>query len=259
MTELFKLYLPNVKREITIELSIPKNSHQEMDTLYFLDGQNAFTDQHATYKRSIRASKYLNQISEETGRPILGVGIYNAESDLGRISEYAPFKLTNLASSAWKKQDLAWFQHFCKDFINLIIPTIESRFNISSHRFIYGSSLAALTAIYLGYHYNLFEGIGAFSTASFLCPKAMEEFIKKEFKPAVKLFLYVGKKEISDDLYDEELYYQTAKDLHKLTRRLGGHTRLVISQKGTHCEAFWEKQLMEFLSFLYFDSISLKA
>ena len=256
MTETMTLYLPTVKREIIIELSIPKDTTQKWDTLYFLDGQNAFTDQHATYKRSIRAAKYLNYISKETNRPILGIGLYNALSDLGRISEYSPFKLTNLAYPSWKKQDLNWFQSFCKDFVSLIIPTIEARFNTSSHRFIYGSSLAALTAIYLGYRYNLFEGVGAFSTASFLCAKELEDFIRKEFKPTVKLFIYVGKNEVSDDLYDSAIYYQSAKRLYELVSKLGGKPRLVVSQKGTHCEASWEKQLPEFLSFLYFDMVS---
>lgn len=255
MIEMLKLYLPHVKRKVTLELAIPKTNDQPMDTLYFLDGQNAFLDQSATFHRSIRAEKYLRQISRHTNRPILGVGIYNAGSDLGRINEYTPFPLTGPVKAKWKKQNNAIFHAFCDDLMNTIIPEIEKRFNTSTHRFIYGSSLAALTALYLGYQYDLFEGIGAFSTASFLCPEEMTSFIKERFKPQIKLFLYVGEKEVSDDLYDATLYYRTTKELYQFILQLGGTPRLIVSQKGTHCEASWEKQLLDFFSFLYEEQI----
>ena len=51
-----------------------------------------------------------------------------------------------------------------------------------------------MTAIYLGYKYDAFEGIGAFSTATFLCKEAVDKFLEAYLKPQVKLFLYVGKK-----------------------------------------------------------------
>ena len=71
----------------------------------------------------------------------------------------------------------------------------------------------------------------------------------------VKLFLYVGRQESSDGSYDQKLYYTTSVELCKLAERLGGKVRLVVSDSGTHCEATWEKQLLDFLSFLYFDHI----
>ena len=62
MFEFYKLYLPISKREIKIEIYIPSDYDENIlyDSLYLLDGQNAFIDSHAAFGRSIRASKYLD-------------------------------------------------------------------------------------------------------------------------------------------------------------------------------------------------------
>lgn len=260
MIKQLSLDLPHTKRNVTIEVSLPLDydGKTPCDTVYLLDGQNAFIDSHATFNRSIRASKYLNKLSKEIKRPLLGVAIYNAMSDLGRINEYTPYKITHPANKNWKKQNTDVFQAFVKDLTETIVPTIESLYPTSNKRLIYGSSLAALTAIYLGYHFDIFEGVGAFSTASFLCPNEMRNFIKQEIKKNVRIFLYVGKLESSDDLYEATLYYNESLDLHELISNLGGNCRLVVSEKGTHCEATWEKQLMDFLCYMYSDSIIFK-
>ena len=45
MQEFYKLYLPKSKREIKIEVSLPRIKDDILfDTLYLLDGQNAFSD-----------------------------------------------------------------------------------------------------------------------------------------------------------------------------------------------------------------------
>ena len=61
MIEYYKLYLPKSRKEIKLEISIPRDydNNTRFDTLYLLDGQNAFKDSHATYHRSIRATKYM--------------------------------------------------------------------------------------------------------------------------------------------------------------------------------------------------------
>ena len=44
MIEYFKIYLPKTKREVKIEVSIPRNyqrTNTKFDTMYLLDGQNA--------------------------------------------------------------------------------------------------------------------------------------------------------------------------------------------------------------------------
>lgn len=257
MIEYLKLYLPKSKKEVKIEISMPRyyDKTTSFDTLYFLDGQNAFKDSHAAYNRAIRATKYLGYMASITSQKIIGIAIHNAGSDMGRINEYTPFPITNPAEEEWKNQDIEICHNFCDDLIYTIIPYIEKKYPTTKKRFIYGSSLAAMTAIYLGYAYDTFSGIGAFSTASFLCKEAVDSFMKSHMRPEVKLFLYVGKQESSDGSYDQKLYYTTSLELCKLAESLGSNVRFVVNESGMHCEATWEKQLLDFLSFLYFDRI----
>ena len=257
MTEYVKLFLPKSKKEVKIEISLPRNveEHATFDSVYFLDGQNAFKDSHAAYNSSLRATKYLGYMAYIANQRILGIAIHNAGSEMGRINEYTPFPITYAASEEWKKQDVSICHKFCEDFIHVIIPYIENRYNTTKRRFIYGSSLAAMTAIYLGYKYDAFEGIGAFSTATFLCKEAVDKFLEAYLKPQVKLFLYVGKKESSDGSYDQRLYYNTSLELYKAVKKRNAKARLVVSDSGIHSEATWEEQLLDFFSFMYFEDI----
>lgn len=265
MVEYINLYLPNTKREVKLEVSVPRyyqKSNTKFDTLYLLDGQNAFKDSNAAFNRSIRASRYLGHVAATMKKRIIGVAIHNAGSDIGRINEYTPYKIVNMAEASWDKQDVSYYEKFCLDVINTIIPYIDKKYPTNKNpenRFIYGSSLAGLTAIHMTYKYpNVFGAIGAFSTASFLCPIQLHEFLEENINPKVRLFLYVGRKETSDGSYNEELYFNSSYELYKIAKNKNAKVRLLISDSGTHCEACWERQLMDFLSFIYNDDIIYK-
>lgn len=266
MIEYFNLYLPKTKREVKIEVSIPRNYQRlntKFDTMYLLDGQNAFKDSHAAFNRSIRASKHMGFVAGATGKRIIGIAVYNAGNEMGRINEYTPFKITNAAEAEWTvKQDLSVCNKFCEDFIEVIIPYIDNKYPTikdAAHRYIYGSSLAGLTAIYLAYNYpNTFGAIGAYSTASFLCPTEFYQFVEKRIDPRIKLFLYVGRRETSDGSYDETLYFDASKSLYDIATKHFARVRMVVSDSGTHCEACWDKNLIDFFSFIYSDNIIYK-
>ena len=260
MLEYYRLYLPKSKREVKIEVSVPRNRDNVLfDTIYFLDGQNAFKDSHASFGRSIRAARALGLAAKEMGKRILGVAIYNSESDMGRINEYTPFKIINAAFDEWKKQDIKICKNYCEDFINTIIPFIEKKYktyNSWEHRAIYGSSLAAITAIYLSYQYeNSFKYVGAFSTPSFLFPKDFYKFLDKNKKEGVEIFLYVGRQEQSDDIYDKSIYYNSSQELYKYFKDNQIRTRLSIDPTGIHNEETWGKHIPDFINFIYFEDI----
>lgn len=257
MIEYVKLFLPKCKKEVKIEISTPKFFIEETtcDTIYLLDGENAFKDSNATYKRAIRIPKYISYMASITKQKMIAVAIHNAGSEIGRINEYSPFKITNPGKSKWEKQNLNDFKNFVNDFINVVIPYIEKRYPVNKNRYIYGSSLAAITAIYLGYKYDYFKAVGAFSPASFIFPEAFNKFIQKNIKPEVKLFLYVGKQESSDGSFDKNLYYSSSLELYKMAKNYNADVRLLVNEHGSHCEASWELALPDFLSFIYFDNI----
>lgn len=260
MIERHKLYLPKSKREVDLEISIPRyNDNIIFDTLYLLDGQNAFNDNRAAFGRSIRATKYLRYYGKVLNKRILGIAIYNSGSDMGRVNEYTPFKIDNPASLDWQTQDIQICNNFCDDFINTIIPYIENKYNTyksPDHRFIYGSSLAAITALYLAFKYkNSFNYVGAFSTASFLFEKEFYNFLDNNINTNKRIFLYVGKKESSDAMYDTNVYYNSSIKLLKYLRSKDINTRLVIDPNGSHNEETWGNHLSEFINYIYYDDI----
>ena len=64
------------------------------------------------------------------------------------------------------------------------------------------------------------------------------------------VFLYVGKNECSDDIYDKELYMKASLNIHKLLKEKNVNTRLVIDANGIHNEATWDKHFLEFINFI---------
>lgn len=259
MLEYYKLYLPKSKREVKIEVSVPRvRKDIVFDTLYFLDGQNAFKDSHASFGKSIGGTKALHFAAKNMKKRILGVAIYNSGSDLGRINEYSPFKIQNPAATNWQEHDVQNCFSFCEDLIHTIIPFVEKKYachKSSKHRFIYGSSLAAITAIYLGLNYSAFSTIGAFSAASFLFEGDVISFIKAKASRDKSIFLYVGENEFSDEIYKSSDYINSAKFIYNTIKDLGIRTRLVIDSKGQHNEATWEKHLIDYINFIYYEDI----
>ena len=259
MIECYKLYLPKSKREIRIDVSVPRyRDNITFDCLYMLDGQNAFKDSKASFGRSLRATKAFSFAAREMNKRILGIGIHNSGSDLGRINEYTPFLIDNPANQEWESQDINICFSFCYDFVHTIIPFIEKKYNTynsKEHRFIYGSSLAAVTAIYLGVKYDVFGMIGAFSTASFLFENEFYHFLDNSKLINKNIFLYVGKYEESDDLYDNKLYYNSAINLFNYLKANKVKTRLAIDPKGEHNEETWGNHIIDFINFIYFDDL----
>ncbi len=263
MNEFYKLYLPNSKREIKLEISLPrKRDGIIFDTLYLLDGQNAFSDSRAAFGRSIRATKHISFAAKEMNKRILGVAIHNSGTDMGRVNEYSPFKVVGALLDDWKDNNVSKCHSFCKDLISTIIPFIENKYNVSkdpNHRFIYGSSLAATTAIYLGFKYpDSFNYIGAFSTATFLFKDEFFKFLNENVNTNKKVFLYYGKNEISDTMKKSGLYETEGLDLYNFFKEHNIKTRLVISASGEHNEENWDKHFLDFINFIYNDDIIYK-
>ena len=260
MIEYYTLFLPKSNREVKLEISGPRYRNGiKFDTFYFLDGQNAFLDSHAAFGRSIRATKCLSVAAKEMGKRILGIAIHNSGSDLGRVNEYSPFKIENPDIDEWKSQDVIECQNFCYDFVNTIIPFIEKNYDTykdKNHRFIYGSSLAAVTALYIGFKYkDLFKYIGAFSTATFLFKNEFYKFLDENKDKNKDVFIYVGKRETSDNSYDENIYIDSAKELYNYFKQNKNRVRLSIDLNGIHDEETWGNHLFEFINFIYNDDI----
>ena len=243
-----------------MDISVPKDREGIIfDTLYFLDGQNAFHDSKAAFGRSIRATKLLSKAYKYLDKRILGVAIYNSGSDIGRVNEYTPFYLDRVESMNYQTLNISNCHNFCDDFISTIIPFIESKYTTyqdKEHRFIYGSSLAATTAIYMAFKYpDSFNYVGAFSTASFLFERDFIKFLMDNKNKEKNIFLYVGKKEESDAMYDKETYLDSSIVLYNIFKECKNRVRLSIDPNGYHNEETWGNHLSEFINFIYYEDI----
>lgn len=263
MIEKVDLFCPNLKRKVHIEISIPKHRNKEdvFDSLYMLDGQNIYKDKDASFGHSLHMERYLSIMSLKYGKRICGIAIYNAGSDRGRTNEYSPFKLEGNAKSLIKRQRLEVCEAFTYDFINTIIPYIQEHYPVkkeAENTFMFGSSLGALYTTFITNKYpNYFGGAGLFSNCPFICENAFYAFLEKNLNKDLKVFNYVGLEETSDGSFDKTLYYNSTLKLHKFFMEKGLKTKLVIDCYGVHNEKTWEKHIMQFLSFLYFDDFEL--
>lgn len=263
MNEYYNLYLPLSKREVKIEISIPRYKEDILfDTLYLLDGQNAFKDSHAAFGRSIRATKHLMFAAKEMNKRIVGVAIHNPGTDMGRVNEYSPFKISKTLLDDWKNNDPNICECFCLDLINTIIPFIENKYNVKKtpeSRFIYGSSLAATTAIYLAFKYPFsFNYVGAFSPATFLFEQEFFKFLNENIDNKKNVFIYYGRKEISDSMKKSGLYEKSSFKLYDFFKEHNINTRLIISSSGLHNEENWDNAFLDFINFIYYKDIIYK-
>ncbi len=257
MIEFFNLYLPKSKREIRLAVSSPSNKESlVLDTMYLLDGQNAFKDSLSAFGRSIRATETFHHTSTHLQKHILGVAIYNSGSDLGRMNEYSPFPMENPTRIYNKNNDINVCHALCEDIVHTIVPFIDKKYKTTKNRFIYGSSLAAVTALVLGISYpEIFSYIGAFSTASFLFENHFYSFLDAHSMKDKNIFLYVGRYETSDTFQDINQYYTSSLTLYEYLKKNKTNTRLLVDLQGQHNEATWDKHLFDFISFIYSKNI----
>lgn len=251
MLKSYKIFCPNLNKFITLEIYIKKHKKGQInDALYILDGQNAFKDKDATFKRSLRFTKYVDLFKDTRNINICAIAIKSYEDDIERTNEYLPYKFE--INTKWNKnQNLSISKAFTNDFINTIIPFINAIFNINDS-YIFGASLGALYASFIANNYTIFKGCGLFSICPFLCEKAFYKDLSINKRQKLKTFIYVGKNEESDSLFDKDLYLNSALKLYDFLNN--DNTRLLIDENGVHNEESWEKHIIDFLSFIYSNS-----
>ncbi len=264
MLQKFDLYLPKTKRKVKITVSIPRNyqhSDTVYDSLYMLDGQNIFKNSDAAFGRSLHMGKYLSIMATNFNKKICGIAIANAGSEIGRLNEYMPWKVENKANDEWKEQDSRICKAFAYDLTHTIIPFIQGRYPVKKGKestYLMGSSLGALFTVYVTNQFpECFGAAGIFSNCPFLAPKAFTKFIHANLNKDCRNFIYVGRKEFSDGLYDEGMYYNDSVKLHEYFKKNNVKSRLVVDVNGIHNEETWEKHIMQFLSYIYFDDIDI--
>lgn len=211
------------------------------EAFYFLDGQNVFLDQNATYKRSLRAAKHLKKLK----RNYVAFAIYSSHQDEERLDLLSPFKITNSYLPDYQNKTTVC-EIFTKELLELIIPTLEKNYQIKTRSLI-GSSLAASYAIYLNSKVSLFQNLALFSAANFIFENELYNYLETHPFKNELILVAVGKKEQSDGCYNEKLYLETASKYYNYLQTKGIPSLLYRAKNGKHNEASWEKYLKYFI------------
>ena len=115
-----------LNREIELDYVV-NNKYKISDAFYFLDGQNAFSDDKATYGRSLHALKYLDKMK----KGYIAIAIHSPKTDQERLNMYSPFIIDNGYLKDFKNNPKICLQ-FVSEIEHIILPYIEHKYKISN-------------------------------------------------------------------------------------------------------------------------------
>lgn len=224
--------------------------------MYFFDGHNLFFDQDATYGKCWGLKDFLDGWNKD----IILVGMECGHEGDERISEYLPYpanktswfgKFTPLGGAT-----MEWIVHQVKPFIDREYRTIPFRECTG----IGGSSMGGLMAIYGAVHYNgWFSKAACVSSAIGFCMRPLMADMKQSvMDPDTRMFLSWGTNEAYgiQDPTQEDRSSKTwgwNKKVADKAASCGAAVQMYCQVGGHHCEADWEKQVPEFMDFLWME------
>ena len=225
-------------------------SAEKYRTVYIMDGQNLFDDDHKDGYGGWEVTDAVESMMANGGRGVIIVGIDNGNSK--RDSELTP-DIGSVVPSYANEFAHRTGEAFSNFVVNTVMPYVQKNYNSSTARvdnFIAGSSSGGLEAFYIGLeHKDKFGGIGALSPAFLLFNSSVwNSYLSKyDFTAADMplLYIYNGNGDFENELYPDVIA------MHKRLLSLGYSTdklKLSIEDKAAHNEAWWRIIFPEFLS-----------
>ena len=182
-------------RKINIYLPSTYSDNTKLPVIYAYDGNNL-------YDPSMGLSGYswdvLNTmeslIKENVTKGYVVVGLYNSKDWL---LEYAPVAYKEPYKKFTKNDKNEITGDKTLSFLRVVMDYIEKNYNISSERYIMGSSCGGNMSLYTIIKYSdLFKGAGVFSIASNLLDDSYKEMIlKSNLNSNHLIYNYMGSKE----------------------------------------------------------------
>ena len=228
-------------------------SQERYPVMYFFDGHNLYRDEDATYGKSWGLETYL----QNWNKKMIIVGMECGHGDGERLSEYMPFRAFRGMFSAYRPQGEATMNWI----INTVKPRIDREFRTIPWREctgIAGSSMGGLMAIYAVTHFNsYFSKAACLSSAlGFCAPLVFSDINRSEISPDTRVYLSWGTMEVRGlenpwEVDKKSAQYRRNKAVANKIEGRGGAAKLFCQVGGAHCEADWEKQIPEFMPFLW--------
>ncbi len=249
------LFTPaNESRRLHIYLPDSYNeSGERYPVMYFFDGHNLFFNEDATYGKSWGMKEFLDTWQ----KPMIIVGMECSHRGNERLREYCPYQYKG---KFWGdlhgtgKDTLRWMAEELK-------PVIDRDYRTYSFREatgIGGSSMGGLMAVYGAAAYNhIFSKAACLSSS---VGPGMKELLKDialaPISPDTRVYLSWGEEEAKyfGNKNTPALITGTAKNnyiLAGLFNQRGCASRVLCQYGGRHTEADWEKQIPDFMHFLW--------
>ena len=252
------IYSPKGKNR-PLHIYLPDDYHETDErypVMYFFDGHNLFFDEDATYGKSWGLKDFLDR----WGKKMIVVGMECGHEGNERLSEYLPYPANKSSFFGifhpLGDATMRWIVEEIKPMIDREYRTLPSRACTG----IGGSSMGGLMARYGGTHYNgVFSKAACVSSAIGFCMRPlMADLRRSPMDPDTHIFLSWGTKEAwgkknpnTDDRSSKT--YGWNKRVCDQVQSTGAAVKLYCQVGGAHCEADWEKQIPDFMDFLWME------
>ncbi len=248
------IYTPKSK-DRPLHIWLPEGweaSGKRYPVLYFFDGHNLFFDSDATYGKSWGFREFL----EDWDLELILVGMECGHEGNERLSEYLPYPADPgffQQFAPMGEETLRWILEVVKPMIDGTYPTLPDR----NHTGIGGSSMGGLMALYAGVRHNdVFSRAACVSSAIGFCMEPLMADINAcaPQKPS-RFFLSWGTREARKRFVHRadrsSPTYRRNRAVSDALKAKKAAVRLHCQVGGGHCEADWEKQIPEFMNWLW--------
>ena len=236
----------------TLHIYLPDSydaSDERYPVMYFWDGHNLFYDSDATYGKSWGLREFLDGWSKD----MIIVGLECSHEGTHRLDEYCPYPAKLLGTSIQGEGELTldWLTKSLKPYIDSRFRTWPSREATA----IGGSSMGGLMSLYAVTRFNsVFSKAACVSSAIFMVMQPlMNDIYHSQIDPDTRVYLSWGEKEGGTDPESGYCRFITNSNrkVENLLHKKGAMTRLYCQPDGIHNEACWEKQIPDFMDFLW--------
>ena len=239
----------NVNR--TLHIYLPNDydsSDEKYPVMYFFDGHNLFRDSDATYGKCWGLETFLDQWPKK----MIVVGMECGHEGRERLDEYCPYDshggfLGEIHGMGEKTMD--WIVNEVKPWVDASFRTWPCRAATG----IAGSSMGGLMAIYgVGKYNKWFSKAACLSSAIRVCRKQLLSDISN-VDPDTRVYLSWGTEESGGKRVGRISPAALAnREVAEVFWKQHAQATLYCQEGGRHCEADWEKQVQQFMEYLWF-------
>lgn len=247
---------PTKQKNRPLHIYLPddyEESNEKYPVMYFFDGHNLFFDEDATYGKSWGLKTFLDHWSKK----MIIVGIECGHENQERLSEYLPYPASFGRFCEFEPTGDETFRWIIED----IKPMIDKEYRTIPFREccgIAGSSFGGLMALYGIIHHNRYFSKAACISSSigFCMDPIFKDLNTNIIDPDTRVYQSWGTREaygIKDE-WNEDTHSETYKCNKKIADKFkesNATVKMFCQVGGGHCEADWEKQVPDFMDFLW--------